>query len=341
MLRVKNGSYLISNNNNCAICSIYNENGDKLVEKNNPIPSILLNRPVFVQPSSASLLKKSNFAVKHVEEYNSALFKTQNTSEEEILKEKYSKRMIKIYYQISSRLEEILTNRNFSSETLKVSEEIIEECFNANYFELRSILLAIRKKSDYISNHSFSLLLLFLQAIENFKESIYEDGFYKIFKQRSGKINFNRDSIKRYALGALLHDYGKVFIPDEILNKKGKLTENEFNNIKKHPVYGVRALMQAGIEDRDILHIVGDHHGRYRLFNSEEQGPLAQICNILDMYDAIQSKNPYRGPLTADQTIKILHAEKKHLNWSDYIFKHIINEIIPEFQKKEHVGLLL
>jgi len=324
MIRVKSAN-LLKNPQGCALCALYNEGGNKILNKGEVIPAPLAIRSVYIPSSSTSLIKTSN----------STGVKTKGADDELLLKGYYSQKMITLYHQVASRMEEILTNRNFTSETLGVAEDIVEECYSADYFELRSILFAIRKKNEYTSNHSFSLFLLFLQAVNNFKESIYEEGFYDSFKQRSNKINFNRDSIKKYALGALLHDYGKVFIPDEILNKPGKLTPAEYDEVRKHPIYGVKALMQAGIEDKDLLSIVGDHHGSYRLFQREEPNPLAQICNVLDIYDASQTKRVYRDAMSHEDSIRLLYAEKQNLHWSDYIFNHLVKRTIPEFQKKD------
>jgi putative nucleotidyltransferase with HDIG domain len=103
-------------------------------------------------------------------------------------------------------------------------------------------------------------------------------------------------------LGAYLHDLGKVRVPHEILNKPGRLTPEEFEIIKQHPVWGVELL--AGIEfPWDIKPIIRWHHEKYdgsgypdRLRGDEI--PLsAQIICVVDVYDALTTTRSYRGAM--------------------------------------------
>jgi putative nucleotidyltransferase with HDIG domain len=109
-------------------------------------------------------------------------------------------------------------------------------------------------------------------------------------------------------LGAYLHDVGKVRVPHEIINKPGKLTNDEFAVMKKHPEFGVELL--AGIEfPWDIKPIIRSHHERYdgsgypdRLRGDEI--PLdAQIIGIADVYDALTTTRSYRGAMTHDDAM--------------------------------------
>ncbi len=103
-------------------------------------------------------------------------------------------------------------------------------------------------------------------------------------------------------MGAYLHDVGKVKVPHQVLNKPGKLTDDEFEVIKRHPVWGVELL--AGVEfPWNIKPIIRSHHERYdgsgypdRLRGDEI--PLgAQVICIVDVYDALTTTRSYRGAL--------------------------------------------
>ncbi len=112
-------------------------------------------------------------------------------------------------------------------------------------------------------------------------------------------------------MGAYLHDVGKVKVPHQILNKPGKLTDEEFAVIKRHTVWGVELL--ASVEfPWDIKPIIRSHHERYdgngypdRLRGDEI--PLgAQIICIVDVYDALTTTRSYRGAMThADALARI------------------------------------
>ena len=107
---------------------------------------------------------------------------------------------------------------------------------------------------------------------------------------------------------ALLHDVGKIGVPLEIINKIGKLTDEEYAEIKKHPVFGDQIL--SSIQQAPYLAIGARHHherydGRgYPDGLSGEDIPLiARIIAVADAYDAMTSIRSYREPLTRD-TVK-------------------------------------
>jgi len=109
-------------------------------------------------------------------------------------------------------------------------------------------------------------------------------------------------------LGAYLHDVGKIRVPHEVLNKPGRLTNEEFDIIKMHPVWGVELL--DGVEfPWDIKPIVRWHHEKYdgtgypdRLRGDEI--PLnAMIIGIVDVYDALTTTRSYRGAMTRETAL--------------------------------------
>jgi putative nucleotidyltransferase with HDIG domain len=104
-------------------------------------------------------------------------------------------------------------------------------------------------------------------------------------------------------MGAYLHDVGKVKVPHQILNKPGKLTDDEFAVIKRHPVWGVELL--ASVEfPWDIKPIIRSHHerndgGGYPDRLRGDEIPLgAQIICIVDVYDALTTTRSYRGAMS-------------------------------------------
>lgn len=102
----------------------------------------------------------------------------------------------------------------------------------------------------------------------------------------------------------LVHDLGKAEIPAEVLNKEGKLTDEEFELIKSHPMAGVRALRELGVKDEITIECARDHHehmagsGYPRGIDATKLGMHARIMAIVDVYDALTSARPYRGPIS-------------------------------------------
>ncbi|WP_082198139.1 HD-GYP domain-containing protein [Bacillus sp. FJAT-26390] len=107
--------------------------------------------------------------------------------------------------------------------------------------------------------------------------------------------------------GSFLHDVGKVRVPNEILHKKGRLSEWEWSILRRHPQYGEEILINHSFYDVNILQLVRYHHERYDGAGYPDglmgdQIPIfARACSIIDAFDSMLSSRPYRMPLTKEQ----------------------------------------
>jgi adenylate cyclase len=119
---------------------------------------------------------------------------------------------------------------------------------------------------------------------------------------------------------APLHDIGKVGIPDQLLNKPGALTDEEFGEMKKHPTYGLKVITtaqkRAGADDDEILSMAKDivytHHERwdghgYPRGLKGEQIPIpGRVMAVVDVYDALTSNRCYRPSLPHDRAVELI-----------------------------------
>lgn len=125
-------------------------------------------------------------------------------------------------------------------------------------------------------------------------------------------INLPEKEVERITLGALLHDVGKIGIPESILKKEGPLSDDEWNIMKQHPVIGTEKVLQPNPSLRDLIPIVKYHHERvdgkgYPEGLSNDQIPLAaKIVAIADTYHALTSDRPYRKGMDIEKAISIL-----------------------------------
>ena len=116
-------------------------------------------------------------------------------------------------------------------------------------------------------------------------------------------------------LAGLLHDIGKLSIPEEVLNKQGKLTDEEFDMIRQHPLTGNRLLKNIPGIDRRILAATLQHHERSdgsgypRHLQQDEIDDFAAIVAIADVYDAMTSARAHRDPKCSFQVIAEFEAE--------------------------------
>jgi CHASE2 domain-containing sensor protein len=135
--------------------------------------------------------------------------------------------------------------------------------------------------------------------------------------------------IKLLSTLAPLHDIGKVGIPDQLLNKPGALTDDEFREMKKHPVYGLKVIttaqMRAHAGDDETLAMAKDivytHHERwdgqgYPRGLKGEQIPIpGRVMAVVDVYDALTTARCYRGPMPHERAVDlIVNGEGTHFD---------------------------
>lgn len=152
----------------------------------------------------------------------------------------------------------------------------------------------LQNKDAYLLEHSINVAILLA-----------------IFSKHLG---LNKEIALRVTIAGLLHDMGKVTIPDDILNKKGKLSKGEFEEIKRHPEYGADILKRAGV-DSLATQIALQHHERLS-GNGYPNGLIAHQLNqyvrmscIADVFDAITAQRVYKPAMTAFEALKIIKKD--------------------------------
>lgn len=126
---------------------------------------------------------------------------------------------------------------------------------------------------------------------------------------------FKESELRYFYYACLLHDIGKINIPDAILTKPGKLSDNEYNIIKTHPVVGAEAIKDVeGIAD--YIDVIYHHHERWdgkgypEGLVGEETPILARITAVADAFDAMTSSRSYRPALPFEEAYKRIEAGK-------------------------------
>ena len=142
---------------------------------------------------------------------------------------------------------------------------------------------------------------------------------------------FNSRSLFWFRIGALLHDIGKIIVPTDVLNKPGKLTDEEWAIMKRHPQAGLELVADIDFPG-DISAIIRNHHERwdgtgYPDGLPGEQIPLAaRILCVADVYDALTTTRSYRAGLTHARAAEIMRAStgqfdphllEMFLNWAE------------------------
>jgi putative nucleotidyltransferase with HDIG domain len=143
----------------------------------------------------------------------------------------------------------------------------------------------------------------------SYRHCLFVTGFAVAFAQHLG---MREDDQRRLTRAALLHDVGKAFIPVAILDKPGKLTEEEIVEIRQHPRLGYEALANQGGFPREMLDVVLHHHelldgsGYPNGLRGEEISDIVRLTTIVDIYTALVEQRAYRMPFTYARAFSVM-----------------------------------
>ncbi len=149
----------------------------------------------------------------------------------------------------------------------------------------------MREKDTYLLEHSINVSILI-----------------SIFAKH---LNFERNLIEELATGALLHDIGKIQIPDKVLNKPGKLTVQEFKVIQNHALFSKQIVEKSGLKGIAV-DIAGFHHERLDgtgypfAKKASEISRYVRMASIVDVYDALTAERVYKAGMEPIKAFKIL-----------------------------------
>lgn len=180
-----------------------------------------------------------------------------------------------------------IANLKLYTEVVKKQEELEKTHFDA----IKALAQAIEAKDKYTNGHSERMLQYSLAIADT--------------------LNFSEEEKLSLKYATALHDIGKIGVSEAILNKPGKLTPEEFEEIKNHPVRGANIVSQIEFLSC-VVPIVYHHHERYdgKGYPDGLEGekiPIgSRIVTVLDTYDAMTSDRPYRKALPKEAAVKEL-----------------------------------
>lgn len=178
-----------------------------------------------------------------------------------------------------------ISQMNLIKQINKELQETYEKLENAYMESIETLRLAVDAKDIYTRGHS--------------------DRVSEYCVLIGKKLGLPEEDIKALKIGGLFHDIGKIGVPDSVLLKEEKLTDEEYSQIKNHPSIGAHILSTATIF-ADILPIVKHHHEKYdgtgypSKLSGESIPYLARIAALADTFDAMSSKRPYRDALSIE-----------------------------------------
>ncbi len=208
--------------------------------------------------------------------------------------------LTKRHAQIGINFEEELVNK-FQNEEIISQNHLIDV--------VTSLASAIDAKDEYTKGHSTSV------------------SRYSVALARA--INLPEKEVERIKLGALLHDVGKIGIPENVLKKPNKLSDEEWEVMKQHPTIGAEKVLHPNPSLHDLIPIVKYHHehwdgsGYPRGLKGVAIPLAARIVAIADAYHALISDRPYRKGLTIEKACEILQVGAG-VQWDEELVRHFI-----------------
>jgi putative nucleotidyltransferase with HDIG domain len=159
---------------------------------------------------------------------------------------------------------------------------------------VRALLVRLADKDDYTAVHTRGVALRAVQV--------------------GDELGLAPVRLRELAIGGLLHDVGKLAVPNSILQKPGPLTDDEFDEIKRHPELGSRLVRELGFS-RQVARLVLDHHERLngsgypRGLGAPDLDIETRILAVCDVFDALLSQRVYRDAWSCDDALKLLREE--------------------------------
>lgn len=207
----------------------------------------------------------------------------------------------KRHSQLGINFEEELVHK-FNNEQI-ISQNHLWEMAN-------SLASAIDAKDPYTKGHSTS--------VSRYSEAL------------ARAVNLPEDEVQRITLGALLHDVGKIGIPENVLKKPGKLDDEEWQIMRQHPVIGAEKVLAPNEALRDLTPMVKYHHehvdgsGYPEKLKGDEIPLAARIVAVADTFHALISDRPYRKGMTVEKACEILKEGSGKL-WDADLVRHFIS----------------
>jgi len=127
------------------------------------------------------------------------------------------------------------------------------------------------------------------------------------------RLGYSRKRLEVIGMAGMFHDVGKALIPPQILNKPGKLTEDEMNVMRTHPLHAYKILTQQPDIPDEVIRAAMEHHEKHdgsgypRGLKGNEISETARLLAVVDVYDALTSKRVYKDPLPPSKVLGMMY----------------------------------
>jgi len=224
-------------------------------------------------------------------------------------------RMVKDLYQ------NIMVDGTFQGDVISEIVTVFLEQIQTGGSPL-TMLASLKSVDEYTFTHAVNVGILTMSLAES--------------------LGFSGSHLKDIGTAALLHDVGKIQIPEEILQKKGALDSGEREIMESHSINGARQLMKIKGLPRLALIVALEHHLKYdgggypHVKGKWQTNIVSQIVAIADVFDALRTKRPYREAMSPDEVERILRLGSG-VSFNPFLLEHFLEGIKNKDLQSEHV----
>jgi HD-GYP domain-containing protein (c-di-GMP phosphodiesterase class II) len=180
--------------------------------------------------------------------------------------------------------------------------------------ELRKSELRVRELEGQVRDMRSALVCSFNQLLDlrDLNTGVHSTRLAEWGLRVARDLGVPEQTMPDLEMGALLHDIGKIGVPDGILNKPSRLTDEEYEIVKRHPEFGWTVIRNLPGLEQTSLYVLHHHENfdgtGYPARLRESEIPIgARIVSVIDAFDAMVSTRPYRAGMPLDEAIRRLH----------------------------------
>ncbi len=230
--------------------------------------------------------------------------------------------------------EEIVQARRLINEAKKTTRRLLDEVKIGKQIDVPQVENVVERLTESVLNNKDALISLVRIKQKDEYTYMHSLAVSVLCISFARHLGLDAAKTKQIGVGGLLHDFGKVKIPQEILTKPGPLTEQEFEIIKTHVEHGESILKQTTRVDERSIRVTAHHHERLdgsgypQGLKKDQISLFGQMAAVVDIYDALTAERCYKDSMPPTEALK------KIFEWSEgYLNRQLVEQFIA------HVGI--